>query len=230
MAADRGRQRIVAVIGVSAGLVATGAWVWWRRVRPPEAGRGRARPRGTAAEVMDALQRDPKLSRRRITVDAIAEGVIELTGEVAERAEAERAMGAAQATAGVYTVVNRLVIAEEEGRRDSARHRWNDGAPDLRESHHYGMGVGMGRRRQSPATDPDRPSDRQRLLERELDVANIDDEPESRVHPISGDEAVESADVKPGDEEAIRDAGLDPAPRPNSTPKRSTEPESPDGA
>lgn len=171
---------------------------------------------------MDSLQRDPKLARRRIEVGTIAEGVVELRGEVADRAESERAMGVAQAATGVYTVVNRLRLADEEGRRDSVQRRWSDGAPDLHESHHYGMGVGMGRRRQSPSTDPDRPSDRQRMLERELDVARLSDERDSLVHPASGADAVESADVKPGDEQAIREAGLDASPRPNSTPKRST--------
>ncbi len=227
MSADRGRQGIIAVIGVSTGLVATGVWAWWRRARPPQAGSPPAQPRGAAGDVMDAMQRDPKLARRRIDVEAIADGVVELRGEVADHAEAERAMGVAQATRGVYTVVNRLRLADEEGRRETARRRWSDGAPDLHESHHYGMGVGMGRRRQSPATDPDRPSDRQRLLERELDVAKVSDDQESLVQPVSGDEAVESEDVKPGDEASIRDAGLDPRPHPNSTPGRSVEPQEP---
>jgi hypothetical protein len=83
------------------------------------------------------------------------------------------------------------------------------------------MGAGMGTRRQSPSTDPDRPSDKQKMIERELEVANVEDTPEGGPNPISGDEAVESERVKPGDERAIEEAGLDPSPRPDSTPKES---------
>lgn len=229
MAADRGRTTRVALIGVSAGVTAVAAWAWWRRIRPSLPVRRGRRPRGPAGQLLGALQRDLELASRRIDVGEIADGVVELRGSVADRAEAERAIGIAQATSGVYTVVNRLRLSDEEGRRDSARRRWRGGAPDLHESRHYGMGVGMGRRRQSRSTDPSRPSDRQQMLERELDVAKLGDEPQSRVHPISRAEAVENADVKPGDERAMREAGLDASPRPNSTPKRSVEPEEVEG-
>ena len=85
------------------------------------------------------------------------------------------------------------------------------------------MGVGMGTRRQSPSTDPDRPSDKQKILDRELDVGNIQDAPEGGPDPVSGDDAVESTRVKPGDERAIQEAGLDAEPRPTSTPKESVD-------
>ena len=221
MIPDRGRNALLTMLGVSAG-VATGVWLWTQRERQRgEPVRPWARPRGSAQDVAESLRKDPKLARRRIEVDAIAEGVIELSGSVQDRAEAERAMGIAQATTGVYTVVNRLRLEDEESHRESTRRRWSEGAPDLREKHHYGMGVGMGPRRQSPDTDPDRPSDKQKILERELDVANIGDDPESGPDPISGAEAVDNADMKPGDERAIQEAGLDASPRPNSTPKTS---------
>lgn len=192
MMPERGKQAWMTVLGVGAGL-ATGVLLWrlqTRRERYEPAGPW-ARPRGSAQKVAESLKEDPKLSLRRIEVDAVAEGVIELSGSVADRTESERAKDIAQATPGVYTVVNRLHIDEEESRREATRRRWNEGAPDLRERHHYGMGVGMGTRRQSPITDPDRPSDKQKLLERELDVANVEDGPEEDLAPRSGAEAVE---------------------------------------
>jgi hypothetical protein len=190
------RQRLLAVLGISAG-VATGVASWWwlrRRAREEAAfARDWAEPRGSAQDVVEAFRTDPGLSARRIEVDAIAEGVVELSGSVRDRAEAERAVGIAQGTTGVYTVVNRLRIEEEESHREVTRRRWNDGAPELRERHHYGMGVGMGTPRHSPATDPDRPSDKQRMLDRELDVGRVDEAGPGPTPPESVEE--EETDV-----------------------------------
>jgi hypothetical protein len=183
MRLQQDRQSLLTVIGISAGVatgMAAGFWFWRRRAgERADALERWAEPRGSAQDVTEALREDPKLSRRRIDVDTIAEGVVELSGSVRDRPEADRAVGIAQRTTGVYTVVNRLRIEDEESQREITRRRWKEGAPELRERHHYGMGVGMGARRHSPDTDPDRPSDKPRMLERELDVANVEDEPES---------------------------------------------------
>jgi hypothetical protein len=235
MSFERDRQSLWTVFGLSAGVatgVAAGVWFWRRRSEAP------AGPvttpawvaaTGSAQDVAASLRADGKLSRRRIEVDTIAEGVIELSGTVRDRSEADRAVGLAQRTTGVYTVVNRLRIEEEESHRESTRRRWSDGAPDLRERHHYGMGVGMGQSRHSPATDPDRPSDKHRILNRELDVANVVDEAEGGPNPVSGAGSVDDPYMKPGDEMAIREAGLDPSPRPMSTPQESVD-EGPSGS
>lgn len=176
MKTDRRTQAIVALFGISAG-VAGGLWLWRRNeAARSELGRRWGQPRGSAQDVAAALQADGKLARRGIDVDTIAEGVVELNGAVKDREEAERAVAIAQRTTGVYTVVNRLRIDVEEAQRTEARRRWSEGAPELRERHHYGMGSGMGTRRQSPATDPDRPSDKQRMIERELDVRHFEAE------------------------------------------------------
>lgn len=221
MIEDRRTQALLTVVGVSAG-VATGLWLWRRSRVEPEYGPAQwSRPRGLAQEVASSLRRDGTLGRRSIEVDAVAEGVIELSGTVHSREEADRAVGVAQRSTGVYTVVNRLLIEEEESKRAENRRRRANGAPEFQSRSHSGMGVGMGTRRQSPDTDPDRPSDKQKILDRALDVANVEDAPESGPDPISGPEAVESTPVKPGDEAAMRDAGLDPSPRPNSTPRES---------
>lgn len=225
MRLESDRQGMLAVLGISAGVVtgvAAGVWLWRRRAG--EAARALERwgePRGSAQDVAEAFRADPKLSRRRVDVDTIAEGVVELSGSVRDRGEADRAVGIAQRTTGVYTVVNRLRIEDEESQREITRRRWKEGAPELRERQHYGMGVGMGARRQSPDTDPDRPSDKQRMLERELDVANVEDEPEPS-HPLSGTGAGDDRYMKPGDDDAIRETGLDPSPRPASMPEEGT--------
>lgn len=221
------RQGLLAVLGISAGVatgVAAGFWLWRRRAgETADALERWAEPRGSAQDVAEAFRSDAKLSRRRIDVDTIAEGVVELSGSVRDRSEAERAVGMAQRTTGVYTVVNRLRIEDEESQRETTRRRWTEGAPELRERHHYGMGVGMGTRRQSPDTDPDRPSDKQRMLDRELDVGRVDEGPDSGPAPVSGSGAVDDPTMKPGDEAAIREAGLDPSPRPTATPPESVD-------
>ncbi len=233
MMQESGRKNLLTALGISAGVatgVAAGFWLWRRRSPALEDELDRwAEPRGSAQDVADAFRDDPKLSRRRVEVDAIAEGVVELSGSVRDRGEADRAVGIAHRTTGVYTVVNRLRIEEEEAHRQVTRQRRDDGDPALRERKHYGMGVGMGSPRHSPATDPARPSDKQQILERELDVGRVDDPPDSPPHPVSGAAAVDDPLVKPGDEDAIREAGLDPSPRPISTPKESRPESGPDG-
>jgi hypothetical protein len=173
----RDRQSLLTVLGVSAGVtagVAGGLWLW-RRVAGRRDAEHWAELRGSAQDVAGALRSDAELSGRRIDVDTIAEGVVELSGSVRDRAEADRAVGIAQQTTGVYTVVNRLRVEAEEAQREAARQRREDGAPEFRERKHYGMGVGMGTPRHSPTTDPDRPNDRPRMLERELEPDPVDE-------------------------------------------------------
>ena len=216
MESERGRQALLAVLGVTG--VATGVWLFRRKSADRRPGAGpRTEPHGPARDVAESLRRDADLSRRAIDVGVITDGVVELDGSVQSRDEASRAVRIAQGTPGVYTVVNRLVVEEEESQRESTRRRWNDGAPELRERHHYGMGVGMGTRRQSPTTDPDRPSDRQRMIERELEVGNVVEDPEADAAPDAGSEGVESEPAKPGDLAAIEEAGLDPDAGPAAT-------------
>ncbi|HSH45950.1 MAG TPA: BON domain-containing protein [Longimicrobiales bacterium] len=215
MSSERSTRLILSVAGAAAGM-ATGIWLWRRGVSARERARWRwSQPRGSAQVVARSLREDGALSGRGITVDAIAEGVVELTGAVRDESEAHRAVEIAQDTTGVYTVVNRLRVDEEEARRVETSRRWTDGAPELRERHHYGMGVGMGTRRQARSTDPDRPSDKQKILERELEVNSMDEDaaPES---DLNARRRVESTRVKPGDERAMEEAGLRSRPEPSA--------------
>ena len=105
--------------------------------------------------VIEALRADTTLRGRAIDVSGIAPGIIELTGSVETEEEAHHAVDVVQAVTGVRTVLNRLDLAEFENRVRRATNRQPAGAS----SRWYGMGVGMGRRRQSSTTDPARRDD-----------------------------------------------------------------------
>ena len=174
------------LMGITAG-VAAGIWLWrrgaerWEKA-PDEPVLVEA---DAAVRVARALDRDIELASRRLRVDRISDGVIEISGAVADREQQDRAVAMAHNEPGIHTVVNRLVVETEEQRLAERRDR--AGEHTVR---HTGMGVGMGTRRQSPDTDPDRPSDRQKMVERELEVRNLEadlePEPEEREEPGSG--------------------------------------------
>src|SRR3954471_13126118 len=64
--------------------------------------------------VLEAFTNDPTLAERAIDIGAIGTGVIELAGWVESDDEAERAMTIAEGIPGVHTVVNRLMVDDEE--------------------------------------------------------------------------------------------------------------------
>jgi hypothetical protein len=155
-----------AVAGALIGL-ATGVALSRRMDRAaPVAGR-KAMARLEVA-VADALAADPVVGRRPIEVGALTVGIVELTGPVRDEWEAERAVMVAQRVAGVRTVLNRLDQEMVEDHLAITQSRLDAGDPSLQGTHWYGMGVGMGRRRQGHDTDPDRPSDRVPLVSRAL--------------------------------------------------------------
>lgn len=177
---DRELSLLPMMAGTVVGLAGTAAALWLARRRD-----GRAHPQLERSplerDVRESLRADAALSRRGVLVTEIGNGVIELSGMVESADEMAAAVAAAQRVDGVTTVVNRLAAHEEEARLAETRDRFANGDPSLTETHWTGMGVGMGRRRQSPATDPDRPDDHARMIERELAakrVARDDLEPE----------------------------------------------------
>lgn len=182
MASDQNRT-VWALLGLVAGVV-TGIWLW-RRGAERTADLEWTGVGDAATRIASALAGDAELAGRGLEVEAISDGVVELRGAVADRAQRERAVAMAHNTPGVHTVVNRLVLESEEARLDANQSRREARGPRI---HHTGMGVGMGTRRQSPDTDPDRPSDRQKLVDRELDVDRVEadvDRVEPDVEPES---------------------------------------------
>ncbi|MDX1673461.1 MAG: BON domain-containing protein [Longimicrobiales bacterium] len=166
---DRTLWILAAAAGAAAGL-----WLWRRRTGEETAPAAAVEGDGALA-VARAYREDIELAAFDLAVNRISHGVIEITGAVERPDQRERAVAMAHSTEGIHTVVNRIVLDGEEARLEEAAARHAD--DPIR---HTGMGVGMGTRRQSPDTDPDRPSDRQKLVERELEVRNleVEEEPE----------------------------------------------------
>jgi len=147
--------------------VAAGWWLTWRRRRAPGLPVDLAE---LEERVVDAFLEDPVLSHRPIEIAALADGIVELTGTVRTEHEADRAVHAAQRVPGVTTVLNRLDIDLLRAHLAETRRRFEAAAPELTETHWYGIRVGTGRRRQGAETDPDRPDDRVGLVSRALGV------------------------------------------------------------
>jgi len=99
---------IAGVIGF--GAIATGMFVTRKgRHLVREAWQGRERTR-IEDRVLDALWDDPRLSRRRIDVDEVSDGRIELFGWVRSEEERERAVSIATRVKGVSVVVDKIEI------------------------------------------------------------------------------------------------------------------------
>jgi hypothetical protein len=158
-------------------------------------GRFQGPPTGRLADlekaVIKALRADPILRSRAIDVAAVAPGIVELSGLVESEEEAHHAVDVVQGVLLVRTVLNRMSLGELErrlrrqrgaGRAEGAGSRW------------YGMGVGMGRRRQARTTDPDRRDDRADMVEDALtprrddavnEVTDIDENPGLQARELS---------------------------------------------
>lgn len=183
-------------VGVAAGLLLGALFARTRPLSRSFEGEFRQRARGAVRRLRPArLQRlsaeqeeleeledavlnrflaDSLLSERAIDIGAISPGIIELSGVVNAESEADRAVSLANATDGVTTVVNRLEV-EEAGRAVGIRGVGGPSTPaDSTFVHYEGRVGGMGRRRQGPQTDPDRPDDSQALREEALAAADRD--------------------------------------------------------
>ncbi|MEX0890954.1 MAG: BON domain-containing protein [Gemmatimonadota bacterium] len=182
MSAWTAARWMFAAAATGAAAVASVVVVSGRTKRPPhptepDAARTPAADTDALEErVVEALRADQVAGGAPVAVAALAEDMVELSGTVPRREEAERAVRVAQAMSGVRTVVNRLDVEAELRHAEETRARKEAGDPALNERGVYGLGVGMGRRRQSPDTDPDRPDDRNERISEELGAARVAEE------------------------------------------------------
>jgi hypothetical protein len=118
-------SRLALKIGIAGaigfGAIATGLFVTRKgRHLVREAWQGRERTR-IEDRVLDALWDDPRLSRRRIDVDEVADGRIELFGWVRNEDERERAVTIASRVKGVMVVIDEIeVVPPKKGKRRRA--------------------------------------------------------------------------------------------------------------
>jgi hypothetical protein len=114
--------RLALKIGIAGfigfGALATGLFVTRKgRHLVREAWEGRERTR-LEDRVLDALWDEPRLSRRRLDVDEVDSGRIELSGTLRSQEERDQALRIASVVKGVSVVVDRLaVVPREDGRR-----------------------------------------------------------------------------------------------------------------
>jgi hypothetical protein len=114
--------------------------------------------------VLEAFRNDPILSERAIDIGAMGRGIIELTGWVHADEESTHAITVTRGVPGVETVVNRLVVREEEERLGEAGGRYVRGESEA-SPRWEGIGVGTGRPRQGTSADPARHADPKPILE-----------------------------------------------------------------
>jgi hypothetical protein len=115
--------------------------------------------------VLEAFNNDPILAERAIDIGSEGEGIIELAGWVDSDDEAEHAMTLARGVPGVETVINRLMVDDEEQQIDENIRRFKDGDPAMTDARWEGQQVGTGKRRQGSSDEPDRHADPKPKLE-----------------------------------------------------------------
>jgi hypothetical protein len=145
------------------------------------------------SDVVDEFLRDEVLSERALDIGAISSGIIELSGSVFTEEEAQRAVSVARRVPGVLTVVNRIEAGTGGSSRLGRRLDIEDVGATF--THQEGRVGGMGRRRQSAETEPERPDDSQRRREGALAAADRDQWAEEGYAPVSG-RSGESSDLR----------------------------------
>lgn len=209
MLGDRGAGRggkvwavtLGTLAGLAVGLAVTRRGRLGRRI---EARRAIGR---TESQLREALRADATIGRREIEVGTVAPGIIELTGTVRDDQEADHAVAIAQRIPGVRTVLNRLDQSMTEDHLAENRQRLRSGDPSMLETHWYGSRIGMGRRRQSRVTDPDRPSERVPILSRELGTNRVLEQASEPLAKMpTGVEGHSTAPAAPTDRGTVDDA------------------------
>jgi hypothetical protein len=143
------------VLGVGAGLaVAAGVFAAYQFSKQGKLALRRDM-RSLEKRVIRGLRSHTTTREQAIDVEAVGAGVIELSGYVDNEELAREVVELVDRIPGVHAVFNRLDIRSVE-----ARLQQNRAKTSSREgTRWYGGSVGIGRRRQSPATDPARRDD-----------------------------------------------------------------------
>ncbi len=115
--------------------------------------------------VLEAFNNDPILAERAIDIGSLGPSTVELSGWVDDDDEAEHAMVIARGVPGVETVVNRLMIDDEERQIGSNIRRFQNDDPALKGARWEGQQVGTGKRRQGSSDEADRHADPKPVLE-----------------------------------------------------------------
>jgi hypothetical protein len=150
---------------VAAGVALTGAVVVYgiSRLLRSTPVRGRLDLRSLEKRVIQVLLRDEATRSQPVDIAAVGAGVVEVSGSVATQQEARYIVDLIDGVPGVHAVLNRLEIRSVESRLKSNRTKNEGETPRW-----YGGSVGIGKRRQSYATDPSRRDDHTALLEKSL--------------------------------------------------------------
>lgn len=144
--------------------------------------------------VLEAFNNDPILAERAIDIGSVGQGTIELAGWVDTDDEAEHAMTLARGVPGVETVVNRLMVDEEEDQIGENVRRFKNGDPALTGAHWEGQQVGTGKRRQGTSDEMDRHADPKPVLEdRWLNASEAQRNAAEEIETISAERRKKSA-------------------------------------
>ncbi|HEY0809517.1 MAG TPA: BON domain-containing protein [Longimicrobiales bacterium] len=152
------------IIGVGAGLAITAGVVAVLRSSRRGQLALRREMRSLEGRVLRALRQHATAGTQSIDVAAVGAGVIELSGFVDNEQVAHEVVELVDRVAGVHAVFNRMDVRSVESRLQKNRGRAETGAG----TRWYGGSVGIGRRRQSPSTDPQRRDDHAELLVKAL--------------------------------------------------------------
>lgn len=110
---------------------------------------------GLEKRVIRGLRANRSTRDQSIDVEAVGAGVVELSGYVDNEELAHQVVELVDGIPGVHAVFNRMNVRSVEARLQQNRNR-SSGREGTR---WYGGSVGIGRRRQSPGTDPQRRDD-----------------------------------------------------------------------
>jgi hypothetical protein len=163
-------QTALWILGVGAGVaVAAGILTFVQLNKQGHAALSREM-RGLEKRVIRGLRARRSTRDQPIDVEAVGAGVVELSGYVETEELAREVVELVDAIPGVHAVFNRLAVRAVEARLQQNRTR----STEREGTRWYGGSVGIGRRRQSAATDPARRDDHADLKLKAL-MPNRDD-------------------------------------------------------